>query len=62
MGTEGKPQIQYKKRTSAAKAVVGRPFYGTAKPVPFVQRRFFPQLFSRCPRSSDFYRISHSQD
>ena len=22
---------------------VRRPFYGTAKPVPFVQRRFFPQ-------------------
>ena len=25
------------------KAVVRRRFYGTAKPVPFVQRRFFPQ-------------------
>jgi hypothetical protein len=31
------------KRTSAAEAVVGRLFYGTAKPVPIVQRRFFPQ-------------------
>jgi hypothetical protein len=27
-------------RTSAAKAVIGRPIYGTAKPVPFVERRF----------------------
>ncbi len=29
-----------KKRTSVAKAVKGVGFYGTAKPVPFVQSRF----------------------
>jgi hypothetical protein len=48
------------KRTPAAEAVVGTASYGTAEAVPFVQRRFFIQIFGRCPRQQ-FVRNVPSQ-
>jgi hypothetical protein len=47
------------KRTSVAKAVKRRRFYGTAEAVPFVQRRSFIQLFWPLQRGSSLYRMCH---
>jgi hypothetical protein len=42
----------WQKRTSAAEAVKHQAIYGTAKAVPFVQRRFFIQFSCRCPEAA----------
>ena len=47
-----------KSRTPAAKAVVGRMFFGTAKPVPFVQRFSPPVMLGTVERSGS--EIYHS--
>jgi hypothetical protein len=45
------------KRTSVAKAVKRRQFYGTAEAVPFVQRRVFIQFFWPLQPGSSLYRM-----
>jgi hypothetical protein len=63
-------ELNREKRTSAAKAVKREDIYGTAEPVPFVQRRFFlhflavatePAVCAECALKPDVFSIVYDR-